>query len=53
MNAFKAVSTRSGYWMDYETNRHNKRRSRRKARHVLNSGKNFQKILLEAIDKAG
>lgn len=39
MNAFKAVSavsTRHGYWTDFETNRHNKARSRRKARHVLN-----------------
>lgn len=53
MNQFKAVSavsTRCGYWMDYETNRENKRRSRRKARHTLN-GKDFRKILLEEIAK--
>ncbi len=40
MNPFKAVSaatTRRGYWFDWETNRKNKCRSRRKARHVLNA----------------
>ena len=55
MNTFKAVSavsTRKGFWMDYESNRQNKRRSRRKARHTLNkSGKDFKEILQEAIDK--
>ena len=52
MNAFKAVSavsTRRGFWMDYESNRDNKRRSRSKARHTLN-GKTFKEILL---DKSG
>ena len=54
MNAFKAVSavsTRSGFWMDYETNRSNKRRSRRKARHDLN-GKIFREILKKELDKS-
>jgi len=40
MNPFKAVSaatTRCGYWFDWETNRENKRHSRRKARHILNA----------------
>lgn len=49
MNAFKAVSavsTRRGFWMDYESNRDNKRRSRRKARRTLN-GKTFKEILLD------
>lgn len=53
MNAFKtvsAVSTRSGFWMDYESNRANKRRSRRKARHVLN-GKTFKEIFEKTLDK--
>lgn len=53
MNEFKAVSavsTRKGFWMDYETNRDNKRRSRRKSRHDLN-GKNFREILEKALDK--
>ena len=52
MNEFKAVSTvstRHGFWMDYESNRDNKRRSRRKARHALND-KTFKEILL---DKSG
>lgn len=44
--AVSAVSTRLGYWQDFETNRHNKRRSRRKSRHELN-GKSFRKILEE------
>lgn len=55
MNTFKAVSAvsaRKGFQMDYESNRQNKRRSRRKARHTLNEeSKNFQKIFLETLDK--
>lgn len=38
MNAYKATTattTRKGYWFDFETNRANKPRSRRKARRVL------------------
>lgn len=53
MNEFKAVSavsTRLGFWMDYETNRGNKRRSRRKARHTLNS-KTFKEIFKEESKK--
>ena len=40
MNKFKAASVtiRRGYWMDFSTNRENKRRCRRKARHDLNKG---------------
>lgn len=51
MNEFKAVSavsTRKGWWMDYETNRQNKRRSRRKSRHEL---KKFSEILQKELDK--
>lgn len=53
MDNFKAVgavSTRLGYWQDFETNRKNKRRSRRKARHTLN-GKTFKEIFEKALDK--
>lgn len=53
MNEFKTISavfTRLGFWMDYETNRGNKRRSRRKARHTLN-GKTFKEIFKEVATK--
>lgn len=55
MNEFKAVSavsTRLSFWMDYETNRGNKHRSRRKARHTLN-GKTFKEVFEEAQKKGG
>ena len=51
MDAFKrvsAVSTRHDYWFDFESKQQNKRRGRKKARHVCNAS--FQKIFKEALD---
>lgn len=53
MNEFKAISavgSKSGYWMDFKSNRQSKREAQRQARRTLNQ-KTFKEIFQENQNK--